>query len=169
MIWHTYGLAIAFAAVYAHPAHCTMLSDSPVAKEPHSFQEPRTAAEQGCTCAGTYVSSIAIRGMASLYSQCTEVELGHGMPRSAAKVTCVCLADSANVSECACGALRMLHVGSHKQGPGVLQWQRLCQPDRGWCCFESCRLGSNYTCGTGAGCCRAIAVVFLMDAPGVPT
>ena len=84
-------------------------------------------------------------------------------------LTCVCLADSASVSECACGALHMLHVGSHKQGPGVLQWQSLCQPDRGWCCFESCRLGSNQTCGTGAGCCRAIAVVFLMDAPGVPT
>ncbi len=148
-----------------------MLSGSPVAKEPHSFQEPRTAAKQGCTCAGRYVSSTAIRGMAiaSLFGQCTEVELGHCMPRSAAELTCVCLAESVSVSECVCGALHMLHVGSHKQGPGVLHWQRLCQPNRRWCCLESCRLGSNYTCGTGAGCCRAIAIVFLMDVLGVPT
>ena len=90
------------------------------------------------------------------------------MPGSAAELTCVCLAESANVSECVCGALHMLHVGSHKQSPGVLHWQRLGQPNRRGCCFESCLLGSNYTCGTGTGCCRAIATV-LVDAPGVPT
>jgi len=60
MTWRAQNYA--FAAVYAHPAHCTMLSGSPVAKEPHSFQEPRTAAEQGYT--RRYVSSTAIRGMA---------------------------------------------------------------------------------------------------------
>ncbi len=105
-----------------------MLSGSPVAKEPHSFQEPRTAAEQGCACAGRYVSSTAIRGMAiaSLYIQCTEVQLEHRMPGSAAELTCVCLAESASVSECVCGILHMLHVGNHKQGLGVLHWQRLC-------------------------------------------
>ena len=148
-----------------------MLSGSPVAMELHSFQEPKTAAGQGCTCAGRYVSSTAIRGMvlASLYNRCTEVELEHCMPGSAAELTCVCLAESASVSGCVCGALHMLHVGSHKQGPGVLHWQRHCQPNRRWCCFESRGLSSRYTCGTRAGRCRATAIVFLVDVLGVPT
>jgi len=53
----------------------------------------------------------------------TQAELEHCMSRSAAELTCVCLAESASVSECVCGVLHMLHVGSHRQGPGVLHWQ----------------------------------------------